>query len=307
MDTIFGSDGREEARTEAEAPGPRGKSRPQAAEFGEKQAPRKSATAIRERDDRDTASGAESAGTTWPLHIHGHVRGAPVRKDRRACRSGGGHSDALGRLGHDVTLVLPRYRGVDVSGASPQSAIDPLGSARQPVTFHRREERTGVTAVFVDVPELFDREGLYNVNGVDYADNAWRFAVFSRAALEYARLRGRASVSDPRARLADRPRAGVSRRCMLSPDPIVGGVPVVFTIHNLAFQGVVPASILPGSGFGWDVMRPAGARVLGQRQLPKGGIDFSERITTVSPTYAREILTPELGFGLRRHPAPASR
>src|SRR5580765_2267649 len=72
--------------------------------------------------------------------------------------------DALGRLGHDVTLVLPRYRGVDVTGSSPQSAIVPLGSARQPVTFHRREERTGVTAVFVDVPELFDREGLYNVN-----------------------------------------------------------------------------------------------------------------------------------------------
>ena len=99
--------------------------------------------------------------------------------------------DALGRLGHRVTLVLPRYRGVDVSGSRSQITSIQLGARVQQVVFHTREERTGVTAVFVDVPELFDRAGgLYNVDGVDYPDNAWRFAVFSRAALEYARLTG---------------------------------------------------------------------------------------------------------------------
>ncbi len=205
--------------------------------------------------------------------------------------------DALGRLGHDVTLVLPRYRGVDVSGADVQTANVPLGTRMQRVTFHRRRERQGVTAVFVDVPELFDREGLYNVDGVDYPDNAWRFAMFSRAALEYARLDGeRPSIihaHDWQTGLVP-----VFQKMLFSPDPIVGGVPVVFTIHNLAFQGVFPSSIVPGLGLGWEVMHVDALEYWGNVSYLKGGINFSERITTVSPTYAREILTPELGFGL---------
>jgi starch synthase len=205
--------------------------------------------------------------------------------------------DALGRLGHDVTLVLPLYRGVDVTGAEVQTANVPLGTLMQSVTFHRRRERQGVTAVFVDIPELFDREGLYNVDGVDYPDNAWRFAMFSRAALEYARLRGeRPSVihaHDWQTGLVP-----VFQKMLFSPDPIVGGVPVVFTIHNLAFQGVFPSSILPGLGLGWEVMHVDALEYWGNVSYLKGGINFSERITTVSPTYAQEILTPELGFGL---------
>ena len=205
--------------------------------------------------------------------------------------------DALGRLGHSVTLVLPRYRGVDVTGASAQDANVPVGSFMQPVRFHRREERTGVTAVFVDVPELFDRESLYNVNGIDYVDNAWRFAVFSRAALEYARLRGK-RPSIIHAHDWQTGLVPVFQKMLLSPDPIVGGVPVVFTIHNLAFQGVFPPSILPGLGLGWNVMDINALEYWGNVSYLKGGINFSERITTVSPTYAREILTPEGGFGM---------
>ncbi len=205
--------------------------------------------------------------------------------------------DALGRLGHDVTLVLPRYRGVDVAGAEVQAANVPLGTFMQPVMFHRRREREGLTVVFVDVPDLFDREGLYNVDGVDYPDNAWRFAMFSRAALEYARLRGeRPSIihaHDWQTGLLP-----VFQKMLFSPDAIVGGVPVVFTIHNLAFQGVFPSSILPGLGLGWEVMHVDALEYWGNVSYLKGGINFSERITTVSPTYAHEILTPELGFGL---------
>jgi len=205
--------------------------------------------------------------------------------------------DALGRLGHEVTLVLPRYRGVDVAGAQALKASLAIGSAVQPVTFHRREERQGVTAVLVDVPELFDREGLYSANGIDYADNAWRFAVFSRAALEYARLRGeRPSIihaHDWQTGLVP-----VFQKMLFSPDPIVGGVPAIFTIHNLAFQGVFPSAIVPGLGLGWEVMNINALEFWGSVSYLKGGINFSERITTVSPTYAREILTPELGFGL---------
>jgi starch synthase len=205
--------------------------------------------------------------------------------------------DALGRLGHDVTLVLPRYRGIDVSGAARQSVQVPLGASIQPVTFHRRVERQGVTVVFVDIPDLFDRDGLYGVNGADYPDNAWRFAMFSRAALEYARIRGeRPSIihtHDWQTALVP-----VFQKMLFSPDPSVGGVPAVFTIHNLAFQGVFPASIVPMLGLGWEVMHVDALEYWGSASYMKGGINFSERITTVSPTYAKEILTPELGMGL---------
>ena len=205
--------------------------------------------------------------------------------------------DALGRLGHRVTLVLPRYRGVDLSGARSQATSLMIGNHVQPVSFHAREERPGVTVVFVDVPELFDRAGgLYNVDGVDYPDNGWRFAVFSRAALEYARLLGqRPSVihaHDWQTGLVP-----VYQKMHLSLDPIVGGVPAIFTIHNLAFQGVYPASMLPRLGFGPEVLDIQALEYWRQISYLKGGINFSERLTTVSPTYAREILTPEFGFG----------
>ncbi len=207
-------------------------------------------------------------------------------------------SDALGRLGHHVTLVLPRYRGMDVSGARSQMAPIALGGRVQQVVFHTREERARVTAVFVDVPELFDRAGgLYNVGGVDYPDNGWRFAVFSRAALEYARLQGRRPsvihAHDWQAGLVP-----VYQKMHLSRDPILGGVPAIFTIHNLAFQGVFPSSSLPSIGLGWELLDLQAMEYWGQVSYLKGGINFSEHITTVSPRYAREILTPEFGSGL---------
>ena len=205
---------------------------------------------------------------------------------------------ALGRLGHRVTLILPRYRGIDVAGGRSESTSIQLGSRVQRVAFRTTEEHAGVTAVFVDVPELFDRDGgLYNVNGVDYPDNAWRFAVFCRAALEYARLQGeRPSVihaHDWQTGLVP-----VYQKMYFSPDPVVGGVPVIFTIHNLAFQGTFPASTLPSIGLGWEMLDMQALEFWNQINYLKGGINFSERLTTVSPTYAREILTPEFGFGL---------
>ena len=109
---------------------------------------------------------------------------------------------ALARLGHRVTLIVPRYRGLPHT-ASEQAVLS-VGGRAQPVSFSRHRVADQVEAVFVDAPELFDREGLYGTAAGDFADNAWRFAVFSRAALEYARLGGRAPLRAARARLANR-------------------------------------------------------------------------------------------------------
>ena len=204
--------------------------------------------------------------------------------------------DALARLGHSVTLVLPRYRDVRVSDGERLQKTLRFGDRLQPVTIHERRLSERVTLALIDVPELFDRDGLYGTAGGDYPDNAWRFAVFSRAALEYPRLRQwRPSVihaHDWQAGLVP-----VYQKMQLSADPFVGGVPVVFTIHNLAFQGVFPASTLPALGLGPEVFDVQGLEFWGNLSLLKGGINFSEKITTVSPGYAKEIVTPELGFG----------
>ena len=96
------------------------------------------------------------------------------------------------------------------------------------------------------------------------------------------------------------------QKMLFSPDPVVGGVPVVFTIHNLAFQGVFPADTLSQIALPPDVLHVEAMEFYGRISYLKAGINFSERITTVSPTYAREILTPEMGFGFEGDPARAA-
>ena len=218
----------------------------------------------------------------------------PFAKTGGLAEVAGALPHALARLGHRVTLVVPRYRGVPVERA--EQTILSVGGRTQQVGFSKRPIAEGVDAVLVDAPELFDREGLYGTSAGDYADNAWRFAVFSRAALEYARLAGeRPSVihaHDWQTGLVP-----AYQKMHLATDPIVGGVPVVFTIHNLAFQGVFPPATLDEIGLGWEVFNLQAMEYWGQISYLKGGINFSERITTVSPNYAREIVTPEMGFG----------
>lgn len=205
---------------------------------------------------------------------------------------------ALVRLGHDVTVILPRYRGVEVPGAETTRHAFNLAGRTVVVGFVEKRLDNGVRAVLVDEPELYDRDGLYGASGRDYPDNGWRFAVLSRAALEYARMTGtRPSVlhaHDWQAGLVP-----VYQKMHFSNDPIVGGVPTVFTIHNLAFQGVFGTSALPALGLGPEMLDINALEYWGHISFLKGGINFSERITTVSPTYAREILTPEYGFGMQ--------
>ena len=205
-------------------------------------------------------------------------------------------ADALAHLGHSVTLVLPRYRVVPVGNAERVQTRLRLGDRLQPIAFYERRQSDRVTVVFVDVPELFDREGLYGNADGDYPDNPLRFAVFSRSALEYARLREmRPSIihaHDWQTGLVP-----VYQKMHLSSDRFVGGVPAVFTVHNLAFQGVFPAATLPTIGLGYDVLDVQAMEFWGNISYLKGGINFSEKITTVSPTYAKEIVQPELGFG----------
>ena len=213
---------------------------------------------------------------------------------------------ALAAGGHDVTIVLPRYRGVETTGASEVTVSFRFGATTISLSVLERTLDSGVRLALVEAPDLFDRDGLYGDANGDYPDNAWRFAIFSRAALEYARAKGvRPSIihaHDWQAGLVP-----VYQKMLFSADPVVGGVPAVFTIHNLAFQGLFPASTVEAIGLGWEVLDIQAMEYWGQVSYLKAGINFSEQITTVSPTYATEITSPELGFGfdgiLRRRAA----
>ncbi len=205
-------------------------------------------------------------------------------------------ADALARVGHTVTLVVPRYKGIAIDDSNRLQTRFRLGNRLQPVTFYEQRIAERTTAVFVDIPEFFDRDGYYGSASGDYPDNVLRFGVFCRAALEYPRLKEwRPSIihaHDWQSGLVP-----VYQKMQLASDPFVGGVPTVFTIHNLAFQGVFPASNLPALGLGGEVLDVQALEFWGNISFLKGGINFSEKITTVSPGYAKEILQPELGFG----------
>jgi starch synthase len=203
---------------------------------------------------------------------------------------------ALGRLGHRVTLVLPRYRGIDAGSAVDQQRIWVSGRPFDVGYFtHPLAERA--RAVFVDVPELYDRPGLYGADDHDYPDNAIRFAVLSRAALEFgARTDDEWSPSLVHAHEWQTGLVPVYLKTYYARHPRLAGLPVVFTIHNLAFQGLFPAETMPLLDLGWELYTPAALEFWGRMSFLKGGVNFADRITTVSPRYAREIVTPELGF-----------
>ena len=201
---------------------------------------------------------------------------------------------ALARLGHQVDVVLPRYRGV--SAGSPAGIVRvSLGAQVERATVFA-DVRDGATFLLVDHPRYFDRDYLYGAGGHDYPDNPERVAFLARAALEWAVA-------------ADRPydvvhahdwQAGLVPT-LLQRDyrayRALSGVPAIFTIHTLSYQGTVDASWLPRLGLGWDLMHVNALEFWGRISYLKGGIQFSRIITTVSPTYAREIQQPQFGFG----------
>ena len=208
----------------------------------------------------------------------------------------GGLPPALANLGEDVAVVIPKYRKVQLSNPERIYQHMPvwLGSSEYLTSVDRVVDR-GVSYLFVNCPALFDREGIYNVGNKDYPDNHIRFAVFCRAALEIVRRIFRANIlhmHDWQASLV----APYLRRNFRT-DPTFLGIRQLLTIHNLGYQGVF--ALYQGAEIGLDPALMAGPMEFGgDLNLLKGGIVFTDAINTVSRAYAREIQTPEFGFGL---------
>jgi starch synthase len=221
------------------------------------------------------------------------------------CKTGGladvvgALAQRLGAAGHDACLFLPKYRAVraaSLEGGIVRPLKVPLGGREIEVGL-RFLHRRGVAVYFVDYPLYFDREGLYGDAGRDHADNAERFALFSRAVLEGAKLAG---FRPDAIHLHDWQTGLVAAHLKrhYKDDPFFRGATCVFTIHNMAYQGNFPRSALELSGFGPEDWSPDGLEYYGQVSYLKAGLVHADRLNTVSPTYAREIQeSPDRGFG----------
>ena len=210
---------------------------------------------------------------------------------------------ALRALGHDVRILMPRHRGVErhvgeIRTVVPRLAV-PLGDRVVEGALEEAESATGVPVYFLAQHQYFDRDGLYGTADGDYWDNCERFVFFCRGALESVIELG--DVWRPQVIHVNDWQTGlipVYLRTLYRDHPILGSLATVLTIHNLAYQGVFWHYDMAMTGLGWDLFTPAGLEFYGKLNFLKGGLVFSDLITTVSRTYAAEIQTPEFGNGL---------
>lgn len=208
----------------------------------------------------------------------------------------------LAGLGHDVHVLLPAYKGMKVSGEIGDGVDLPAYGPWPAAQLVPVKIPNGVTLLLLACPGLYQRPGgpYVDASGRDYHDNAMRFGMLSRVAA----LLG--TVHSPlRGWIADVVHAN-DWPCGMAPlylaqhrliSPADKTAASVITIHNLAFQGVFPmgSADLLGVPMQWRGMD--GVEFWGQLSMLKAGIQFADAITTVSPSYAREIQTPAHGVG----------
>jgi len=218
---------------------------------------------------------------------------------------------ALHQQGQEVAVFLPKYRMVSENGFSCESTgvklAIPVGEQAIPCAIEKTAfPGTDVPVYLVVCDPYFDREGLYQKNGRDYPDNLERFTLFNRAILETVK---RIGFKPDVIHANDWQTALVPTylKTLLADDPFFQGVPTLYTVHNLAYQGSFPKEQLPLMGLGPEVFSIDGLEFYGSVNLMKGGLVFADRLSTVSRRYSEEIQTEEFGCGMegvlkaRRH------
>ena len=200
----------------------------------------------------------------------------------------------LVRLGHDVDVVIPRYRGITVGEPIGRVNVALGGQVEESDIYAVTD--AGVRTAFIDHRGYFDRDYLYGAGGHDYADNPERFAFLCQAALNWVRRNGQrydiAHAHDWHTGLLP-----VLLGRMFRTQASAHRLPTVFTIHDAAYQGLFDASWLPRLGLDWDLMRMDAMEFWGRISYLKAGIVFSRLVTTVSPRYAEEIQSADRGYG----------
>ncbi|HTK94862.1 MAG TPA: glycogen/starch synthase, partial [Terriglobales bacterium] len=205
---------------------------------------------------------------------------------------------AFAALGHNVTVFLPKYKQTKLAQAPTvlSSVTVPFDDQYRFCSVLDGGTQHGVRFYFIDYPPFFERDALYGTATGDYPDNAERFALYSRAVLEASKQLGVPDVfhcHDWQSALIP-----MLLRTVYADDPAFRGVPVVFTIHNIGYQGLFPPDTLPLLGLPWDLFTMDKLEFFGKVNFLKGALVFSDFVTTVSKKYSQEIQTSEYGFGL---------
>ncbi|MDG3004156.1 glycogen synthase GlgA [Paludisphaera mucosa] len=228
--------------------------------------------------------------------------GVPFAKTGGLADVAGALPRAVAELGHTTSLFIPCYRKVwetdpELVGTGIPLHV-PVGAAT--VLGHVYESRlpgSDVPVFLIDQPHYFDREGFYGHLGHDFEDNCERFVFFQRAVLEtVAALKLKPDVfhcNDWQTGLIP-----IYLQTLYRDVPELAGAGTLFTIHNLAYQGLFWHWDLPLTGLDWGLFNYRGLEFHGKLSFMKAGLVFADLLTTVSPTYAREIQTQMQGAGL---------
>ncbi len=204
--------------------------------------------------------------------------------------------------GVPITVVMPLYRSVrqtapDLERVGPSFSVT-IGPRTEEAWLYRVPASGAAPRVFlIEHPGFFDRPGIYTDNGSDYPDNARRFAFFCLAALtvlpEIAPEAQVLHAHDWHTALAP-----AYVRTLFAEHPFHSRLGTVLSIHNAGFQGQFPAATMRDLGLPTELFNWEAFEWYGQTNILKGGVAFSDVAVTVSPTHARELCTPEGGFGL---------
>jgi starch synthase len=208
---------------------------------------------------------------------------------------------ALSKLGHQVIIVMPLYRSV-AEGQFELEPIEksleiPMGVKPLKVKVYHAKMSRNLLIYFLKRDEFFDRSGLYGTSEGDYFDNPERFILFTRGILQLSKLidfqPDIIHCHDWQTSLVP-----VYLKSLYKNDSFFRQTRTIFTIHNLAYQGVFSKEYMDVSGLPSEFFSMRGLEYYGKMNFMKGGIVFSDVVSTVSEKYAQEIQTPDYGYGL---------
>ena len=226
---------------------------------------------------------------------------SPLAKTGGLADVAGSLPHALQKLGHHVTVVLPFYRhhfaANNIETKPLNKIVDMWADGVQRHCPLHETFVDGLHFVLIEQDDLYDREGLYGPSGGAYEDNLLRFSFFDRVALEViAQIEKKIDIihcHDWQTGLIP-----ILKKTQYQHHANVANARTVFTIHNLAYQGVFPPEWIHRLGLPSQYFHLDGYEFHNQINCMKGGIEGANAITTVSPTYALEIMTPEYGCEL---------
>jgi starch synthase len=220
----------------------------------------------------------------------------------------GGLADVVGTLpqflraeGHDVRVIIPKYRKIDDAKFNlkplPYKLLIPMGANFEEATIKQGTLAGGVPVYCIESRRYFDRAEVYGTADGDYADNRERFVFFSRAVLEAAKAVG----FQPDVIHCHDWQTGIIPaylKTVFSIDGFYCRTATVYTIHNIAYQGMFDADTVRIAGFSMSDFVWNRLEFYGKFNFMKVGLVYADMLSTVSPTYAKEILTDEGGRGM---------